>query len=102
MTYHKILLIVYIIYIILISLITFVLFKKDKEKAKNGEMRTKEKTLLFFSAFGGGIGAFIGRIICKHKTDKKYFSIVIYLSLILEILILALFIYGGLIKWKLI
>lgn len=95
MNYKQILLIIYIVYIILISLITFIAYKSDKEKAKTNQIRIKEKTLLFLSAFGGGIGAFLGRKVFHHKTDKSYFSIVIYSSLICEIIVLILLVIGG-------
>lgn len=98
MTYNQILLIVYIAFIIIMSFIALIAYKKDKEKAKNGQIRTKEKVLLFLSGFGGACGAFIARKKYHHKTEKIYFSIVIYLSLVLEILVLALLVYGGLIK----
>ncbi len=98
MTYNQILLIIYIAFIIIMSLLALVAYKKDKEKAKSGQIRTKEKVLLFLSGFGGAFGAFIARKKYHHKTEKIYFSIVIYLSLVLEILVLALLIYGGLIK----
>ena len=98
MSYNKILLIIYIIFIVIMSFIALIAYKKDKEKAKKGEVRTKEKVLLFLSGFGGACGAFIARKKYHHKTEKIYFSIVIYLSLILEIAILALLVYGGLIK----
>jgi len=78
------------------SFFTLILFKKDKKRAIKGEIRIKEKSLLFSSAFGGGLGALIGRIIFHHKTDKKYFSIVIYLSTLCEILVLILLLIGGL------
>ena len=98
MTYNQILLIVYIAFIIIMSFIALIAYKKDKEKAKSGQIRTKEKVLLFLSGFGGACGAFIARKKYHHKTEKIYFSIVIYLSLVLEILVLALLVYGGLIK----
>lgn len=96
MTYRQILLIIYVIYIVLMSFFTLILFKKDKKRAIKGDIRIKEKSLLFSSAFGGGLSALIGRIMFHHKTDKKYFSIVIYLSTLCEILVLILLLIGGL------
>ncbi len=95
MTYRQLLLVIYVIYIILVSFVTYVAFLLDKQKAIKGKMRTKEKTLLFLSAFGGGFGAFLGRIINHHKTDKSYFSIIIYFSMIIEIAVLILLLIGG-------
>ena len=90
MTYNFILLMIYAILIVLMSFITFILFGKDKNIAKkqNGKMRIKEKTLLGLTVLNGAIGALIGRIVFHHKTDKKYFSITIYMSLLFQIFVL--------------
>jgi uncharacterized membrane protein YsdA (DUF1294 family) len=89
MTFEKLIFVISIIYLIFISLITFVIFGIDKSKAKNNKERIKEKTLLFYTAFGGALGAFIGRILFRHKTDKIYFSMTIYFSLLLEIVMVV-------------
>lgn len=95
MSYHKLLLIVYITIIVLMTIITFILFKIDKKRAIKGKIRLKEKTLLIFSSLGGSLGAFFGRIFFHHKTEKKYFSILIYFSLILELIILSMLLLRG-------
>lgn len=89
MTFEKLIFVISIIYLICISLITFFIFGIDKSKAKNNKERIKEKTLLFYTAFGGALGAFIGRILFRHKTDKIYFSMTIYFSLLLEIVMVV-------------
>ena len=88
---NKIVLIVYICWLALVSIITFMLYAKDKKMAvkNSGPNRIKEKTLLSAAAFGGAVGAFLGRIICHHKTDKKYFSFTIYVSLLCQAAVLA-------------
>lgn len=76
------------------SFISFCLFMSDKKKAKNGQMRTKEKTLLMSAVLNGAFGAFIGRKIAHHKTDKAYFSFTIYMGMLFQtivIIVLALF-----------
>ena len=77
-------------YLVLMSLITLFLFIIDKGKTKinSGAARIKEKTLLGCVAMGGAIGGLIGRIIAHHKTNKIYFSITIYFSLLLQIAVL--------------
>lgn len=92
MTYHQYLLIAYIAYLIIMSLITMALYFKDKKTAvKNGnEVRIKERTLLGLVCFGGAIGGFLGRILAHHKTNKGYFSFTIYVSLLLQLAVLAL------------
>ena len=89
------LLIIYIAYLALFSLCALFLFFKDKRMAKNGggAVRIKEKTLLSVCALGGSIVCFIGRILAHHKTDKMYFSLTIYFSLLLEAGVLAVMIY---------
>ncbi len=86
MTFNKILLIIYVIWILLVSIITLILYAKDKKMAtkNSGPNRIKEKTLLSTTCLGGAFGAFIARILFRHKTNKIYFSIVIYLSLFLQ------------------
>ena len=86
------LVIIYAIYLFVMSIVAFILFLADKKKAEKGKPRTPEKILLYFSVIGGAIGAFFGRIASHHKTNKKYFSLIIYLSLFLDIVILGLII----------
>ncbi len=89
-----IVLIAYVGYLVLVSLVTFCLFLKDKKMAQKGggPNRIKEKTLLGAVVFGGAVGGFLGRIVAHHKTDKKYFSFIIYVSLLLEAACLAVLI----------
>ena len=89
MTYNQIVLLVYVGYLLLFSLITFILFVVDKQLAIKEKTRIKEKVLLFFVAIGGGIGGYFGRVLGHHKTKKIYFSLIINLTLILQLLILG-------------
>lgn len=89
MTYNQIVLLVYVGYLLLFSLITFILFLVDKQLAIKEKTRIKEKVLLFFVAIGGGIGGYFGRILGHHKTKKLYFSLIINLTLILQLIILG-------------
>lgn len=95
MSFEKILLIVYLAIIVFMSLVAIMLYGKDKKMAikNSGPNRIKESKLLAVSAFGGAIGAFIGRIIFHHKTDKTYFSITIYFGLLLQIALAVYLIY---------
>ena len=92
---YLLLLIIYASFLAFMSLITFFLFKKDKKMAQTqgGPKRIKEKTLLGFTALGGALGAELGRRLCHHKTDKSYFSLTIYFSLLLEIALIAVLIF---------
>ncbi len=90
--YSYIVLAVYAAILLLMSFVTFILFSKDKKMAQSGggPVRIKEKTLLASVALGGSLGGFIGRKVCHHKTDKKYFSFTIYVSMLFQIAVLAL------------
>lgn len=90
--YYKILTIIYCAFLLLMSLIMLWLYKNDKKRAIKGQNRIKEKNLLLGSILGGAIGSFVGRIVFQHKIDKKYFSFVIYLNLLLEAVVLIILI----------
>ena len=77
-------LIIYLGLTVLFSFIALVAYFRDKKLAVKGKERTKEKTLLFLAVFFGSVGAFLGRILAHHKTDKKYFSMVIYFSMLMQ------------------
>ena len=83
----------YIILMVSMSLISFILFAIDKKKAIKGKERIKEKTLLLSTIINGAMGSFLARIICRHKTDKIYFTITIYLSLLFQLFTLLVLMY---------
>ena len=78
MTYHQILLFIDVGWTALMSLITVFSFAHDKKKAERGLPRTRESTLLALTVFNGALGALFGRLLAHHKTEKIYFTIVIY------------------------
>lgn len=75
------------------SIISMIIFKIDKAKAIKGKERIKEKTLLFVTVINGSLGSFMARILFKHKTEKKYFSFIINLSLIMQTIVLLYLAY---------
>ncbi|MBM7614355.1 DUF1294 domain-containing protein [Alkaliphilus hydrothermalis] len=69
---------VFMIYIsisLLISIAGFALMGYDKYRAKQGEYRISELTLMAFSFFGGAIGVLLGMVCFHHKISKKKFYI---------------------------
>ena len=90
LTTKQIVLIIYGAYLVLLSLITFIAYGVDKRKAEKGKWRTKEKTLLFLSLFGGAFGGYPAMQIFRHKTKKEhwYFTFVNILGLIIHIALL--------------
>ena len=87
MTTKQIILLSYGAYLLLLSIITFIAYGVDKRKAKKGSYRTKEKTLLLLSFFGGAFGGYPAMLIFRHKTKGEhwYFTFVNILGILLHI-----------------
>ena len=62
-------------YLVVMSLLTFAAYGMDKRKAKKGQWRIPEKTLLLLAVLGGSLGALLGMYVCHHKTQKTKFVI---------------------------
>lgn len=84
---------IYLGLIVLMSIISFSLYSWDKRKAISGKWRTKEKTLLLSSFLLGSIGGISAMYLKRHKTDKWYFKLVNFGSLILHIAGAVLLLY---------
>ncbi len=86
-------LIIYLVFVAILSLITFILYGVDKKKAKKGEWRIPEKTLLLCSFFGGAVGGVFAMLKFRHKTKHAYFYIVNFLGLALIITVIYLILF---------
>ena len=83
------------IYLIAMSMVTFSLYARDKKKAKKGNWRTPEKTLLGFSFLGGAVGGILAMQTLRHKTKHWYFHVVNILGLLWQVALLVyLFVEG--------
>ncbi|WP_444915794.1 DUF1294 domain-containing protein [Microbulbifer sp. TRSA007] len=67
------------------SLITFIAYAIDKSAAQNGRWRTKESTLHLFSTFGGWPGAYFAQNKLRHKSSKKEFKSVYWVTVFLNL-----------------
>lgn len=84
----------YVIYILIgINLITYLIFGIDKVKAKNKSWRIPEKTLYTLAFFGGSVGAIIGMIQFRHKTQKSEFKNIIYLIIFVQLALITFVAY---------
>ncbi|MGO1477207.1 DUF1294 domain-containing protein, partial [Alkalibacterium gilvum] len=72
------------------NLYTLLLFNSDKRRAIKGSYRISEKKLLTSAFLLGGIGAWLGMVLFRHKTKHLIFRI----SLPFSMLITVLVIYG--------
>lgn len=80
-----------IFYLIAINVATFFTYGIDKWKAKHGQWRISEATLLGLAVIGGSIGAWMGMKAWHHKTMHKKFKYGIPLILLVQIALLYLF-----------
>lgn len=76
------------IYLIVVNATAFVLYGVDKYKARNKRWRIPEKRLLQLAMIGGGVGAYCGMMVFRHKTKHRRFNIIVPLSAIIWILAL--------------
>lgn len=71
------------------STLTFMLYAWDKSKAKRDVWRTPESTLHLFALAGGWPGAAIAQQTLRHKSQKKEFRFVFWLTVIANVGALA-------------
>jgi len=66
------------------SLLTFFMYALDKSAAKSGAWRIQESTLHLLSLAGGWPGALIAQQRLRHKTKKKSFRSVFWVTVFLN------------------
>lgn len=80
-----------ICYIVVINLVSFMMFGIDKYKARRGQWRISEATLLAVAAIGGSIGARMGMKVWHHKTLHSKFRYGVPIMLLVHIALMAYF-----------
>lgn len=71
---------------IVMSLITFAFYALDKSASISGRWRTKESTLHLLSLAGGWPGALFAQQILRHKSSKRMFITVLWITVLLNII----------------
>lgn len=71
-------------YLILVNVLGLVIMHLDKNKARRGQWRIPENTLLAIAILGGSIGIFLGMQLFRHKTKKLKFVMGIPLILAVQ------------------
>ena len=74
-----------LIVLVILQLAAFGLFWFDKVQARNGDWRVREATLLLAALFGG-LGAWLGQQLLRHKTRKEPFRTLLGLVLTLHLI----------------
>lgn len=72
-----------------LNMAEFFLFGCDKKRAKKGQRRIPERTLMFLAASGGSIGALAGMYVFRHKTRKWKFKAGIPILLLIQVLLIC-------------
>ena len=78
-----------IIYYLAINVVAFLVYAVDKHKAIKKQWRVPEATLLTLAAIGGAFGSWAAMQSCRHKTQKKKFTIPVPFFVMVHILVLA-------------
>jgi uncharacterized membrane protein YsdA (DUF1294 family) len=69
---------------IVASLFTFIMYAVDKSAAREGAWRTQESTLHLLSLAGGWPGALVAQQVLHHKSRKRSFRSVFWLTVLLN------------------
>ncbi len=75
-----------------LGVLTFLCYWKDKRAAQAGGWRTPENTLHLLSLLGGWPGAWLAQTYLRHKSQKRPFRLVFWLTVGLN---LALLVYAA-------
>ena len=75
--------------IVLWNIIVFALYAIDKRRAVKNKFRISEATLLTCAFLMGGIGAFLGMRMLRHKTQHWQFKLLVPLAVIINIAIIV-------------
>lgn len=67
------------------SVLSLIIYALDKSAAKKGGQRTPEKTLHLLSLGGGWPGAMYAQQLLRHKSSKKSFRVVFWLTVVINI-----------------
>lgn len=73
-----------VIYLI-VSVISFVAYAMDKRAARKEKQRIPEKTLHIFDLLGGWPGGMLAMKLVRHKTQKRSFLIVFWITVVIHL-----------------
>ena len=80
-------------YLSVINFTTWAAYGLDKGRAKSGQWRIPERTLLLLALIGGSLGALAGMIMFRHKTRKAKFFISVPVMFVVHCVIVAMLVY---------
>ena len=81
-----------LLYLIIINAAGFLLMLADKRKARRGDWRIPEATLIGTAALGGSIGVLCGMYLVRHKTRHLKFILGVPLILFVQLALVVWFV----------
>ena len=77
------------ILVLIASFVAFLAYALDKSAAKKNRRRIPENTLHLFSLFGGWPGALMAQSLLRHKTQKRSFRNLFWITVLLNCLMIG-------------
>ncbi|WP_219822455.1 DUF1294 domain-containing protein [Shewanella insulae] len=71
------------------SLITFICYAIDKRAAQQDSWRISESRLHWLSLLGGWPGAMLGQQHLRHKSSKRSFRVILWLTVFINVSLLG-------------
>lgn len=78
-----------LIFVVIMSIVLCALMAYDKERAKKGEWRVSENTLMIMAVLGGAAGGVLGMYLFRHKTKHNKFAFGLPLLAAVQIFLLV-------------
>jgi uncharacterized membrane protein YsdA (DUF1294 family) len=78
-----------------VNALAFVAFGVDKQRARLGRRRVRERTLHLLALAGGSVGSLLGMSMLRHKNRKTSFWIVLLGICVLQLAVLAWWALAG-------
>jgi len=75
--------------LVLWNFIVFAIYGIDKLKARKKAWRISEATLIACAFLMGGIGAFLGMTIFRHKTKHLKFKLLVPLAMVINVAVVV-------------
>jgi uncharacterized membrane protein YsdA (DUF1294 family) len=72
---------------LLASVVSFLTYALDKSAARAGRWRTRESTLHLLALFGGWPGALLAQRVLRHKSSKRSFQVVFWMTALCNCLV---------------
>ena len=85
----KMIILVALAIVAIMNIASFALMGHDKRCARQGKWRVPEKRLFLATACFGGLGGVLGMKVFHHKTQHWYFKVFFSVSLVMQVVVLA-------------